>query len=699
MLGYDVDVAPVPTEQEIRNSLAKLGYRGFYHTSPSASPSNLRWRLFLPLSRPVAAEEYRALHKHIGSLLGFPVGAQATDPSRAWFVPSKKAGEIFVYGDVDGMAIDAEQKIQLSLPLAVTQESDVINLDPTEEKHEALIDHLFECWPEVGRRDECHMALAGTLARLGYGAEYVSKVVSDLSDATGSDKGPERSAMVRRTYSKLKEGTPVASWGKLVEIIGLENAQKIHEILALRLPRLPSKPANVGDLRDRDDGHVYTYQIGDAPSCNLRSVTMSDLVTNLVTHPDWQGVLRWNTMADTITAVNPPMRMDAENEKFSDEDITLVRMWFEAHEIKAPFDAVKQAIPTAAKSIRWNPVEVYLKNCKARQGAIHELAEKAMGIKDPLSQQMIRKQLIAAVRRALAPNGVKVDSVLIFKGKQDLKKTQFIETLFGAKYVKTNLSDIKSKDAMQELKGIWAVEFGELASVTNADVEALKEFLSRSIDKYRPSFGRVKMDIPRTCVFFATTNDETFLRDVTGNRRFWIVVVEQDIDLKWVRENRDAIWGEAYEAATAEGDVYVSGWGPAKEEHWLYDDLAKQAEDRTKDFLVVDAWMDLIHDYCVGKTSVRTEEIYRMAICGGDPNAPKTLDIKVQMRIGKVLTTLGAKSKTMRVNGKLMRAWALPPAFQEGVRITAKEAAKEPVEQLSFLKQLVEKSNEKRASV
>lgn len=664
MLGFDVDIAPVPDEAAIKKALERIGVAGYYLTSPSAAHSAMRWRLFIPTNRPINAPEYSACHAAVKAQFGFPVGQQAIDPTRAWYVPAQPTGGIFVCGKVEGPELDPDlykgfvQPAPRASP-AITS----INLPPSDERHAALLEHLVSCWPGVGRRDECHMALAGTLAKLGYGPDYVGQVVSDLSEITGSDKGPDRLVMVRRTFEKLNSGGVVAAFLRLADLIGKENAEAISEILGLRIPTVRDTGGHVNHpfdyLPDAAAGHSYSYHVGDAPSATLRQATMSDLVTTLTDHVDWQSVLRWNTLSDTIVAINPPMKLEAEQERFSNADITLIRMWLEAHGIKSTHETTGHAIEAAAKKTMWNPLEVYLKRCgdSWEPGAIERLCRDGMHITDPLSALMVRKQLIAAVRRALTTTGVKVDSVLVFKGPQGKNKTQFIERLFGAKYVKTNLADIRSKDSVQELKGIWAVEFGELASVNNSDVEVLKEYLSRAVDKYRPSYGRTKIDIPRNCVFFGTTNAASFLKDETGNRRFWIIELSDFIDLSLVDEIRDDVWGEAYTAAM-EG-----------EEHWLTGTGAEGAEERTKEFLNLDAWAQLVHDYCIGKTVVRVEDIYQMAICGGDPAAPKTLDARVQARLNRILTIFGAKSGTHRIKGKPMRAWGLPDSFSKEIRV------------------------------
>ncbi len=135
-----------------------------------------------------------------------------------------------------------------------------------------------------------------------------------------------------------------------------------------------------------------------------------------------------------------------------------------------------------------------------------------------------RKTLCAAITRVLAP-GCKFDSMLVLNGPQGVGKSTLIKKLAGDWFSDSlSLGDTKDKTAAEKLQGYWILEIGELAGLKKADVETLRSFLSRQNDIYRASFGRRATPHLRQCVFFGTTNAEKgYLRDTTGNRRFWPV--------------------------------------------------------------------------------------------------------------------------------------------------------------------------------
>lgn len=167
-----------------------------------------------------------------------------------------------------------------------------------------------------------------------------------------------------------------------------------------------------------------------------------------------------------------------------------------------------------------------------------------------------RKALCAAYMRVYQP-GVKFDYLIVLNGEQGIGKSTFIARLGGEWYSDSlNLSDMNDKTAAEKLQGYWILEIGELAGMKKADIDKVKAFISRQDDKYRASFGRRVTPHPRQCIFFGTSNSENgYLRDITGNRRFWNVKVSGNGKFKpWelTDEVVKQIWAEIKEIAKDE---------------------------------------------------------------------------------------------------------------------------------------------------
>jgi len=167
-----------------------------------------------------------------------------------------------------------------------------------------------------------------------------------------------------------------------------------------------------------------------------------------------------------------------------------------------------------------------------------------------------RAWIISAVARALQP-GCKADGVLVLEGAQGVGKSSAIAIL-GGEFYRDDLSDLTSKDAKLELQGTWIVELAELNVVFRSAVEKLKAFISATDDSFRPPYGRVVQKFPRRCVFMASTNDDAYLRDSTGNRRFWPIGCGT-IDVEALGRDRDQLLAEAVAAYEGGAPWWLSG--------------------------------------------------------------------------------------------------------------------------------------------
>ena len=140
-------------------------------------------------------------------------------------------------------------------------------------------------------------------------------------------------------------------------------------------------------------------------------------------------------------------------------------------------------------------------------------------------RKVTRLWFAAAVARIYEP-GCKFDEMIVLVGGQGIGKSWTIAKLAG-EWFSDSLKNLDNKEAGEHLQGAWIIEFGEMAGMKKSEVEEIKAFLSKTSDAYRVAYDRVVTDFPRKCVFIGTTNDPSFLRDQTGNRRFYPIVVDK----------------------------------------------------------------------------------------------------------------------------------------------------------------------------
>lgn len=166
----------------------------------------------------------------------------------------------------------------------------------------------------------------------------------------------------------------------------------------------------------------------------------------------------------------------------------------------------------------------------------------------PYTRAVTRKSFTAAVARAMEP-GVKFDQMTVISGRQGIGKSTLLRKM-GRKWFTDSMRDFSHlKETAELLQGVWIVEVGELGAMRTTDVNKVKQLMSQQIDRFRAAYARHVKDCPRCCVFFGTSNDREYLRDKTGNRRFWPVDAEVQKPIKSVFRDLDGIidqlWAEA----------------------------------------------------------------------------------------------------------------------------------------------------------
>ena len=223
------------------------------------------------------------------------------------------------------------------------------------------------------------------------------------------------------------------------------------------------------------------------------------------------------------------------------------------------------AVTKAVDDRSYHPIREFFETLPAWDGVerADTLLIDYLGAEDtPYVRAVTRKELCAAYCRVYHP-GIKFDSMIVLNGDQGIGKSTLIAKLGGEWYSDSlNLSDMNDKTAAEKLQGYWIMEIGELAGMRKADMDKVKAFISRQDDKYRASFGRRVTPHPRQCVFFGTTNSQNgYLRDITGNRRYWNVKVPGngkykpwDMDEDTVKQ----IWAEVMVYAKAGEKLYLS---------------------------------------------------------------------------------------------------------------------------------------------
>ncbi|MEO0455431.1 MAG: VapE domain-containing protein [Cyanobacteria bacterium P01_A01_bin.114] len=214
----------------------------------------------------------------------------------------------------------------------------------------------------------------------------------------------------------------------------------------------------------------------------------------------------------------------------------------------------------------------------------NSLAECYLGAGDELSQKMLSRWLIAAVARVVQP-GCKVDNALVLVGRQGARKTTFFSVLGGAWF--TTLHGHQStNDTVRLMQSAWVAEMGEIGGIIKKrDADHLKAFITETRDRLIKKYQEDETVLPRRTVFAGTTNDDAFLKDATGSRRFWLIELgHRTIPTELVQQERDRIWQMAM-------FLYNQGY------KWYSDELMQAASElRNREFAVSSPVQDCLED-------------------------------------------------------------------------------------------------------
>jgi predicted P-loop ATPase len=389
---------------------------------------------------------------------------------------------------------------------------------------------------------------------------------------------------------------------------------------------------------------------------------IANALTILAHDARWTGILARDDFKETEVILKmPPWHPSdlagASVGDWTDADVTRLVSWFErAYGMGFRSMDMDRVIGVASERRRFHPVLEYLEGVvwdetPRLEGALSWY----FGAEDtPYTRAVGSRWFKSAVARVIWP-GAQVDCTLVFEGAQGLGKNRAIRALVpNPLWVSETRIDIGSKDGLQSLRGKWIIFLDELDALRGKEISKVKSFLTSPKDYYRDSFGRRCRDYWRQCVFAGSTNEEEWLLDTSGNRRFWPVKIVRAIEADRLAAIRDQLWAEAYYRVKAG-------------EAWHVDTVELRAlcEEEQTERVHEEPWthtiatwlehpIDIAGNVYDARNGVTTTDIATKAL-GIEPGRVSRVDV---MRIASVLKGLSYERLGLkREHGARVRRW------------------------------------------
>ena len=597
------------------------------YSTHSHTPEKMRLRLIIPLSRTVTPDEYAAISRRIADDLTLSRFDPTTfEPARLMYWPSTPEDGEFVFRYADEPFLDPDTV------LATYPDWQDASLWPTTQPVEAKMRRT------VSKQEDplTKQGIIGAFCRAHSITDVLEHILSDKYTPTMQDDrytfvgGSTTGGLVvyddQYAYShhatdpaggKLCNAFDLVRWHLFTpggtapdgSRVGDEKAsiKKMQEYAAqddatrhtLSEERREQSIREFGDLDELEkpkapEDENWADQLEVDKQGNVKD-TLGNLAVILRNDP------RLKDIAYNIHRSGIDIRRDAEGHTsvpwtpikpgWNESDMGALQIYLEhVYGLYTP-TKLKGILLAIATERSYHPVRDYIESLPAWDGVprVDTLFIDYLGAADTVyTRAVARKMMIAAVARVYQP-GIKFDSVVVLNGPQGMGKSSFFAKL-GGKWFSDSLTigDMKDKTAPEKLQGQWILELGELAGLKKVDVETVKAFITRQDDKFRHSYGYSVEDHPRQCIIVGSTNNEDgFLRDITGNRRFWPVTCTKNSKYRpWqIADVVEQLWAEAYM-------LYQRG-----EPLYLTPEVEQLAEAEQSDALESDAREGMVAEY------------------------------------------------------------------------------------------------------
>lgn len=557
------------------------------YTTHKHTKENPRFRIVIPLSYEVDPIEYEAIARKLAFNIGIDYFDDTTySPSRLMYFPSTSKDGDYVFKIIDKTWLNPKDilnsyenyKDESSWPFSSRTKKKVINSNTNVPKENPrlkegiigafcrvynvfdVIEKYLSNIYKKGDSDYRYTYINGSSSNGLIIYENGDFAYSHHSTDVCLDKLCNSFDLLRlHKFSNLDEkvsvDTPInklPSYINMIEFIS-KDEKVILELGNSKLKQAKEDFKDLYNLNEDNNENIWITKL-EVDKKGMYKASNKNIVTILENDINLKGKIAYNLFSNrTMVKGDLPWRSVSDKVKgdiWQDSDDANLRVYIDiTYGIVAPYK-INDGLAIIEKKNKYHPIIDYLNsNTWDKTSRVDTLMIDYLGAEDcEYTRSITRKMLVAAVSRVFNP-GIKFDYMLVLVGRQGIGKS-YIINLLGREWYSDSLNTVYGKEAYEQLQNAWILEMAELSATKKADAEAIKHFISKTEDSYRQAYGRRVDTFKRQCVFFGTTNENEFLKDRTGNRRYWPLMVGVNKPLKNLfkdlnKNEINQIWAEA----------------------------------------------------------------------------------------------------------------------------------------------------------
>lgn len=619
LITLDYDNLSTAQAEALFSRVEELNCGYCIYSTRKHTPSAPRLRVVVPFDRTVMPDEYEPCARMIAQRIGFTgIDSTTFDISRLMYYPSCCSDSEFIFKTADKPLLCASNLLSIYNVLYGKDWRDAAawpQMPGEEEKVRKTAEKAQIPTEKQGivgafcRTYDIYRAIEELIPGV-----YISSD-NDNTRLTYVEGSTSNGAVIYDNGAFLfsHHSTDPCS-GRLVNAFDLVRIHKFGSLDDKAVPgtpvsRLPSYTAMRDYAAGLPDVHIeassaaadfaglesmpgedesWKQQLDTSPAGGLKN-SLNNIVLILENDTRFKGKLCKDVFHDRIIATDMPWERQ-HGKPWDDTDSDHLRIMLERTVTgKIAIADIYTAVNATSDKHSFHPIKDYLNSLVwDNVPRLDTLFIDYLGAQDTAYNRAVcRKSFTAAVARIINP-GCKYDCMAVLVGGQGRFKSTILATM-GGMWFSDSLRTFEGKESEERLRGSWIIEISELQAFDRSSVEAIKGFLSKQTDRYRPAYGHMMKEYPRECVFFGTTNTPDFLRDTTGGRRFWPVDIDRQPRTKSVLDDlpkeRDQIWAEAVHSFKTGELLYLNG------------EVEKTALSIQEEHREIDAWEEMLKDF------------------------------------------------------------------------------------------------------